>query len=60
VTSLFLEVGTENPAALALYAAFGFTKAGRRKAYYASGAGMGTDALILKAHLPLSPRPDFA
>ena len=58
VTSLFLEVGTENPAALALYDGLGFAKAGRRKAYYAAGSGMGTDALILR--LPLSPPGDFA
>ena len=60
VTSLFLEVGTENPAALALYAGLGFVKAGQRKGYYAAGSGMGTDALILKAQLPLSPPGDFA
>ena len=58
VTSLFLEVGTDNPAALALYAGLGFTKAGRRKAYYAAGTATGTDALILR--LPLSPPGDFA
>ena len=60
VRSLFLEVGTENPAALALYAGLGFAKAGQRKAYYAAGSGMGTDALVFKAQLPLSPPGDFA
>lgn len=46
-TSLFLEVGADNPAALALYAGLGFARVGMRKAYYNSG-----DALVLR--LPLS------
>jgi ribosomal-protein-alanine N-acetyltransferase len=44
--TMFLEVGTENPAALALYARLGFTKVGTRKGYYRGG-----DALVLR--LPL-------
>jgi len=44
--TMFLEVGTENPAALALYAGLGFTKVGTRKGYYGGG-----DALVLR--LPL-------
>lgn len=51
--AIFLEVGTDNQAALALYAGQGFAQVGRRKAYYD-----GTDALILKARLPLAH--DFA
>lgn len=47
--SLFLEVGHDNPAALALYAGLGFERVGQRKGYYA-----GRDAWILKAPLPLS------
>lgn len=47
----FLEVGADNPAALALYAGLGFTKVGARKAYYNGG-----DALVLR--LPLTG--DFA
>ena len=47
----FLEVGADNPAALALYAGLGFTKVGARKAYY-----NGRDALVLR--LPLTG--DFA
>jgi ribosomal-protein-alanine N-acetyltransferase len=43
---MFLEVGTENPTALALYARLGFTKVGTRKGYYSGG-----DALVLR--LPL-------
>ena len=51
---LFLEVGTENPAALALYARLGFTRVGARKGYYDSRSQAGSgDALVLKAALPL-------
>lgn len=46
-SSLFLEVGADNPAALALYAGLGFTKVGMRKAYY-----NGRDALVLRLPLP--------
>lgn len=45
--SLFLEVGADNPAALALYAGLGFTRVGMRKAYYNGG-----DALVLRLPLP--------
>jgi tRNA threonylcarbamoyladenosine biosynthesis protein TsaB len=45
--SMFLEVGADNPHALALYAGLGFAKVGLRKAYYASG-----DALVLRLPLP--------
>lgn len=50
-TTMFLEVGTDNPRALALYAGLGFAKVGARKAYYD-----GRDALVLR--LPLGG--DFA
>jgi len=49
--TVFLEVGADNPAALALYAGLGFAKVGDRKAYY-----NGRDALVLR--LPLTD--DFA
>jgi [ribosomal protein S18]-alanine N-acetyltransferase len=49
--AVFLEVGTDNPAARALYAALGFVKVGMRKAYY-----QGRDALVLR----LSLGRDFA
>lgn len=49
--SLFLEVGVDNPAALALYAGLGFARVGARKGYY-----NGRDALVLR--LPLTG--DFA
>ena len=53
--SLFLEVGADNPSALALYAGLGFAKVGMRKGYYASDSG-DKDALVLR--LPLTG--DFA
>lgn len=57
--SIFLEVGTDNPAALALYAGLGFARVGQRKAYYA-GPGGTSDAWVLKAGLPLPPGGKFA
>jgi ribosomal-protein-alanine N-acetyltransferase len=53
--AIFLEVGDDNPAALALYAGLGFERVGQRKAYYA-----GRDAWTLKASLPLSLARKFA
>jgi len=50
-TKLFLEVGTENAAALALYRGLGFYEVGRRPRYYGGGSG---DGLTLRADLPLS------
>jgi len=47
VVTMFLEVGTDNPRALALYAGLGFAKVGARKGYYD-----GRDALVLR--LPLA------
>ena len=45
---LFLEVGADNPHALALYAGLGFARAGMRKGYYS-----GRDALVLRLPLPV-------
>jgi ribosomal-protein-alanine N-acetyltransferase len=45
--AVFLEVGSDNPAALALYAALGFANVGSRKGYYG-----GRDALVLRLSLP--------
>ena len=45
--AMFLEVGSDNPAALALYARLGFANVGLRKAYYRGG-----DALVLRLSLP--------
>jgi ribosomal-protein-alanine N-acetyltransferase len=44
---VFLEVGVNNGAALALYASHGFKPAGRRPAYYAKPGGPAEDALVL-------------
>ena len=55
--SVFLEVGTDNPAALTLYAGLGFARVGQRKAYYASS---GANAWVMKAPLPLPPGGKFA
>jgi len=49
--SMFLEVGTANAAARALYERLGFRNVGTRKSYYEPGE----DALILKCDLPLAP-----
>jgi ribosomal-protein-alanine N-acetyltransferase len=46
--TLFLEVGADNPHALALYAGLGFAKVGMRKGYYS-----GKDALVLRLPLPV-------
>jgi len=45
--AIFLEVGTDNPAALALYAGLGFANVGTRKGYYRGG-----DAAVLRLSLP--------
>lgn len=54
--ALFLEVGTANPAALALYAGLGFAKVGARKGYYdgprAPAHTQSGDALVLRLPLP--------
>jgi [ribosomal protein S18]-alanine N-acetyltransferase len=47
--AMFLEVGSDNPAALALYAGLGFVNVGARKAYY-----RGRDALVLRLSLPVN------
>jgi len=48
--TMFLEVGADNPHALALYAGLGFAKVGTRKAYYSALSG-GSDALVLRLSL---------
>ncbi len=45
--SIVLEVATENAAARALYAAFGFVQVGRRPGYYRQAGGL-ADGLILR------------
>jgi ribosomal-protein-alanine acetyltransferase len=48
---VLLEVAADNDAAVALYAAHGFTPIARRRGYYAGGR----DAVVME--LPLGPRP---
>jgi len=48
--TMFLEVGADNPHALALYAGLGFAKVGARKGYYSAA---GADALVLRLPLPV-------
>lgn len=52
---LFLEVAAANKAAQGLYCGLGFHEVGRRRDYYALGAGKFDDALILRGNLPLPP-----
>jgi tRNA threonylcarbamoyladenosine biosynthesis protein TsaB len=49
--AMFLEVGSDNPAALALYAGLGFANVGLRKAYYRA-RNSSVDALVLRLLLP--------
>lgn len=50
----FLEVASDNAAALALYTAAGFAPAGRRAGYYARSSGPAMDALLLRRALNTS------
>lgn len=43
----FLEVATDNTAAIALYAGAGFLPAGRRRGYYRTSSGQAVDALVM-------------
>ncbi len=51
VRHLFLEVESENMAALKLYARHGFETIGRRKGYYRSASGV-ADAITMRRELP--------
>jgi ribosomal-protein-alanine N-acetyltransferase len=51
VKRLFLEVATDNTAAIALYKRLGFKKAGTRKGYYQRAGGEQGDAVILALDL---------
>ncbi|RJF89547.1 GNAT family N-acetyltransferase [Oleomonas cavernae] len=43
----FLEVAVDNPGAIALYEAIGFTETGRRRGYYRRPDGTAVDALVM-------------
>ena len=45
---LFLEVGADNSAALALYDHLGFRTVGRRAAYYRRGEAAAADAIVMR------------
>lgn len=49
--TLFLEVGADNPAALALYRQNDFHTVGRRAGYYARGTRPAADALVMRRTL---------
>lgn len=51
----FLEVASDNPAAIALYDSSGFQRAGLRRGYYLSPRGQRIDALIMARDLPPVP-----
>ncbi len=48
---IFLDVGADNPAALALYGKLGFAQLARRKSYYSRPAGQREDALLMVRNL---------
>jgi ribosomal-protein-alanine N-acetyltransferase len=50
-TSLFLEVGADNPAAWSLYEQNDFRAVGRRNGYYSRGDRPAADALVMRRAL---------
>ncbi|HEX5378086.1 MAG TPA: GNAT family N-acetyltransferase [Phenylobacterium sp.] len=52
---MFLEVATDNAAALALYEAAGFARAGLRRGYYDRGADAAADAVVMRRDLNSAP-----
>ena len=48
---MFLEVGLDNPGAIALYERAGFVRAGLRRAYYERAGGVRVDALVMRRDL---------
>jgi ribosomal-protein-alanine N-acetyltransferase len=49
--TLFLEVATDNPAALKLYETAGFRTTGSRPAYFRRGGGPAVDAFVMRLDL---------
>lgn len=59
ISQVFLEVATDNQAAIALYTHAGFDRVGLRRAYYTDDSGNTTDALVMRLMPALSCRePD--
>lgn len=57
----YLEVASDNPAAISLYATEGFQELGRRRGYFRRPDGERLDALVMhKALAPGGPCPDSA
>jgi ribosomal-protein-alanine N-acetyltransferase len=54
--TLFLEVGVDNPAALALYGQAGFQGVGRRAGYYRRAEGVAADAILMSLDLRLGAK----
>ncbi|NDW53544.1 N-acetyltransferase [Aliiroseovarius sp. PrR006] len=50
-TRAFLEVATDNTAALSLYQAAGWSTCGQRPAYYTKSDGSTCDAILMEKHL---------
>jgi ribosomal-protein-alanine N-acetyltransferase len=50
-SEMFLEVATDNIAALRLYEQAGFERAGLRRGYYDRGDGVRTDAVVMRLDL---------
>ncbi|MDF1748881.1 MAG: ribosomal protein S18-alanine N-acetyltransferase [Alphaproteobacteria bacterium] len=50
-TQVFLEVGKDNPAAMALYSHIGFRQVGMRKNYYRRSDGALVDALVMQKNI---------
>lgn len=49
--AMFLEVAVDNDAAIALYEAHRFVRAGRRPSYYDRGGGIYVDAVVMRLDL---------
>lgn len=50
--TVFLEVAADNTAAIALYTACGYARAGQRRGYYRRPDGTSLDALVMTRQLP--------
>jgi ribosomal-protein-alanine N-acetyltransferase len=55
--SVFLDVASDNAAALALYRGLGWTDTGRRRGYYPRAGAAPADALLLVRNLALDTAP---